>query len=810
MISEQRMVTSAGGKVRLSFEEIIADYRLAFRSRVASTIGRREVLTGKAKFGIFGDGKEVPQLAMAKTFKQGDFRAGYYRDQTFMFATGMSSIPEFFAQLYANPDAALDPASAGRAMSCHFGSRLLDDHGHWKPQIRTKNSSSDISPTGGQMARLLGLAYASKLYRLEPALRGGQGGAFSIEGNEVAFGTVGDASTSEGIFLETMNAACVLRVPLALSVWDDGYGISVPTAYQTAKGSISIALNGFTAETDGRGCDIHVVPGWDYVALCETYARGIEKVRREHVPALFHVTELTQPQGHSTSGSHERYKSKERLAWEEEHDCLKLMRQWMVREGIVSTDQLDTWETEDRRTVERMRSDAYQAYVGPIREERAIVVSILRQLSNETEQGGATLGGITNDLIGAVTLTRKLVQSSIVKALVAVRGEESPARSALISYLERYRKDNRARYSSHLHSQSDQSPLLVKEIKPIFTDNSEVVDGRVVLQRCFDHHFRTNPLVIALGEDVGKLGDVNLVYEGLNAVYGDLRVTDTGIREATIVGQGIGCALRGLRPIADIQYLDYLLYALQVLSDDLASLHYRTRGGQKAPLIIRTKGHRLEGIWHSGSPMAMILHSLRGVHVCVPRNMTQAAGFYTTLLKGDDPALVIEVLSGYRLKERVPDNIGSYTVPLGVPEVLRKGSDLTVLTYGACCRIAAEAAARLEELGIDIELIDVQTLLPFDIHHTIVESLKKTNAVLFLDEDVPGGASAFMMQQVLEEQKGYEHLDAPPRTLAAKPNRPAYGTDGDYFCKPNVEDVFDTVYAMLREREPSRLPPLYE
>ncbi|MBI2839062.1 MAG: transketolase [Acidobacteria bacterium] len=800
------MVSSAAGKVAISFEEIVEDYRLGYRSRIASLIGRKEVLTGKAKFGIFGDGKEVPQLAMAKAFREGDFRAGYYRDQTFMFATGMSDISEFFAQLYANPDPVLEPASAGRGMSCHFGSRLIDEQGRWKPQVRSRNSSADISPTAGQMARLLGLAYASKLYRHEPSLQGDHVSGFSFGGNEVAFGTIGDASTSEGVFWEAVNAAGVLHVPMVVSVWDDGYGISVPTACQTTKGSISDVLAGFNRNGGPDGYDIYVVKGWDYLALCDAYMQGVEKVRRDHIPALFHITELTQPQGHSTSGSHERYKPSERLAWEEEHDCLGRMRAWMVSEKIATAEQIDHWEAEDRQLVERARSEAYEAYTAPIRQERAHVLSMLHRMAGESGEAQTAVGTIATELSNALTLTRKIVQSSIVKALAAIRGVEIPIKSELAAFLRRYREENIRRYGSHLYSESAESPMRVREIRPVYGENPEVVDGRVVLQRCFDYHFRTNPLVVALGEDVGKLGDVNLVYEGLNERYGDLRVTDTGIREATIVGQGIGMALRGLRPIVDIQYIDYLLYALQVISDDLATLHYRTRGGQKAPVIIRTKGHRLEGIWHTGSPMGMILSALRGLHVCVPRNMTQAAGFYATLLQADDPALVVEVLNGYRLKERVPSNLGVFTVPLGIPETIREGTDVTVVTYGACCRIAVEGAEALQRAGIGTEIIDVRTLLPFDVGQTIVRSLARTNAVLFLDEDVPGGASAFMMQQVLEEQRGYEHLDAPPRTLTARPHRAAYGTDGDYFCKPNADDVFEAVYALMRERDPARFP----
>lgn len=810
--ADPKVVSLAHGKIQLPHAEILADYRLAYQSRQASLIGRKEVLTGKAKFGIFGDGKEIPQIALAKAFKKGDFRSGYYRDQTLMFATGMATIREFFAQLYADTEVAHEPASAGRQMNGHYASRLLDDQGKWKPQIESKNTSSDISPTGGQMARLLGLAYASKLYRNEPALNG-VNIAFSNKGQEVAFGTIGDASTSEGIFFETINAAGVLQVPLVMSVWDDGFGISVPREHQTTKNSISEALKGMKRDAKSKGYDVHVVKGWDYLALVEAYITGVETVRNEHVPALFHITEITQPLGHSTSGSHERYKTKERLAWEEDYCCLRKMREWIIAEGIAQAHELEAHEAEDRKTVEKFRQEAWDAYISPIRTEQAHAANLIEALASEQGSVQAekyeTISGIARDLCGAVTLNRKAIQAALFKSLVSTRtGLAGPARASLVSYFDEYRRKNNAKYNSHLHSESVESPLLVPEVKPLVSETSEVVDGRVVLLRCFDHHFKTDPRVFALGEDVGKLGDVNLVFEGLNAKYGDLRVTDTGIREATILGQGIGAALRGLRPLVDIQYLDYLLYALQVMSDDLATLHFRTKGGQKAPVIVRTKGHRLEGIWHTGSPIGMILNALRGMYVCVPRNCTQAAGFYNTLLKGDNPALVIEVLNAYRLKEKVPDNITSFTVPLGVPEVLREGTDLTLVTYGACVRVAQEACSELAKADISVEIIDVQTLLPFDLSGVISHSLKKTNALLVLDEDVPGGASAYMMQNILETQKGYEWLDASPRTLSAKPNRSGYGTDADYYSKPSSEDVFESAYALMRERFPKRFPAI--
>ncbi len=803
--------TSVDPKLRK--EDVVADYRTGFRSRQASLIGRKEVLTGKAKFGIFGDGKEIPQLAMARAFKEGDVRSGYYRDQTFMFAAGLLTPEQFFAQLYANTDVEQEPASAGRGMNCHFGTRTLDAQGQWLPQTSVKNSTSDISPTGGQMARLLGLAYASKLYRNEKTLQG-EASTFSRGGDEVAFGTIGDASTSEGIFWETLNAAGVLQVPLVMSVWDDGYGISVPREHQTNKGSISEALKGFQRDnTHTGGFEIYTVRGWDYSACVETYARAVETTRREHVPALVHVQELTQPQGHSTSGSHERYKSKERLAWEEAHCCLRRMRAWILEKGFATSAELDAWEREDRKAVEEARSRAWERYNAPMREERAEALTVLRDAAAGATSAGeakvaARLEALAQELGTVVTLNRKSVASALTRAVFALRGQSFPACLALRAWREAYIKTNLDRYNSHLHSESAESPLLVPEVKPVFSETSESVDGRVVLLRCFEKLFERDPRVFALGEDVGKLGDVNLVFEGLNAKFGDLRVTDTGIREATILGQGLGAAMRGLRPLVDIQYLDYLLYALQVMSDDLATLHYRTRGGQKAPVIVRTKGHRLEGIWHTGSPIGMILSALRGLYVCVPRNCVQAAGFYNTLMKGDNPALVIEVLNGYRLKERVPENVDTFTVPLGVPEVLREGHHVTVVTYGACVRVAQEAAEQLSSLGIEAELVDVQTLLPFDVRGLIGASIRKTGAVLFLDEDVPGGASAYMMQQVLDHQNIYDALDAPPRTLAAAPNRSPYATDGDYFSKPSAEDVVEAVYEICRTRDAKSFPAL--
>lgn len=787
--------------------EVIADYRLAYQSRMVSLIGTKEVHLGRASFGIFGDGKEVAEIAMAKAFRTGDMRAGYYRDQTFMLAAGMTDIGKLFAQLYADSDITQEPASGGRQMNSHFATRFLDEQGKFKPLVEEKHSSSDISPTGGQMARLLGLAYASKLYRNERALRS-QAGGFSVNGNEVAFGTIGNAGTSEGIFFEAVNAAGVLQVPLAISVWDDGYGISVPNSYQTTKSSISAALKGFEwDEETGTGMDIHVVRGWDYPALCVTYLRAIERVRERHIPALFHVVEMTQPQGHSSSGSHERYKSKERMEFETGFDPISRMRAWMVSRSIASPAEIEGWEAEDRKVVNQSRLAAYRSFMEPIRRDQARALTLLEQLRGVMDSS-ESVAAATEELHSSERLSRKLIRICVFRALTASRHHPCAERDRLRDFLNDFEKENERRFNSHLHSESEQSPLLVQERKPTYSATSEVVDGRVVLQRCFDHNLKKDARLFIVGEDVGKLGDVNLAFQGLNPRYGELRVTDTGLREATILGQGIGAAMRGLRPVVDIQYLDYLSCALQVMCDDLATLHYRTAGGQKAPVIIRTKGHRFEGIWHSGSPMAMILHSCRGIYLAVPRDMTRAAGFYNTLMQSDNPGIVIEVLRGYRDKERVPDNIGTFTVPFGIPEVLRTGDDLTVVTYAECCNIALVAARTLSSLGVEIELIDVQTLSPFDIHHRIVESLAKTNAVLFLDEDVPGGASAFMMQHVLEEQEGWQYLDCPPRTLSGKANRSSYGVDGGYFSKPSEEDIVQACYAMVRERRPDELPPL--
>lgn len=783
--------------------EVINDYKVAYQSRQASLIGRKEVLTGKAKFGIFGDGKEVAQIAMAKVFQNGDFRSGYYRDQTFMFAKGMSNISEFFAQLYAHPDEKAEPCSAGRSMNGHFGTRLLDENGEWLPQTDRPNSSADISPTGGQMARLLGLALASKLYRNNPEL--GHLKQFSNQGNEVAFGTIGNASTSEGCFWETINAGGVLQVPMAVSIWDDQYGISVPAAYQTTKENISAILAGFQRDEQHKGYEIFVVNGWDYPALVQTYQEAISLCRTEHVPVIIHVRELTQPQGHSTSGSHERYKSKERLEWEQEYDCIRQMRLWMEENQIANAQELDVLEKDWKKEVNDLKKQAFDRFIQEIKmecQEAAVYLNALGQATSNQQIISAAQQLAQNNEPG-----RKDIGVAINLGLRLSLGLQLPERDALVQYKKQYLQLNQERYSSHLLSQSQQAAASIQAVPANYDHDAPLVDGREVVQACFDAALARDPRVFAFGEDVGKIGDVNQGFAGLQEKYGELRVTDKGIRELTIIGEGIGAAMRGLRPIAEIQYLDYLLYALQIMSDDIATLQYRTKGGQKTPIIIRTRGHRLEGIWHSGSPMGMIIHAVRGMHVLVPRNMTQAAGFYNTLLKSDEPALVIECLNGYRLKEKMPTNIGEYCLPLGVPETLIEGNDITLVTYGSSVRIAQEAITQLNELGISVELIDVQSLLPFDVQHHIVKSLKKTNRIAFLDEDVPGGASSYMMQQVLEVQNGYFLLDAAPITITAKAHRPAYGTDGDYFSKPSAEDVFEALYAIMAEANPQQYPP---
>jgi pyruvate/2-oxoglutarate/acetoin dehydrogenase E1 component/TPP-dependent pyruvate/acetoin dehydrogenase alpha subunit len=793
-------------QANLSFSDfkavVLEDYKIAFTSRAASLLGRKEVLTGKAKFGIFGDGKELPQIAMAKAFKNGDFRSGYYRDQTFMMAAGLLSVQEFFAQLYAHTDADAEPASAGRMMNGHYGTRSIDAEGNWKDLKNLKNSSSDISPTAGQMIRLVGLAQASKYYRTH-ANEIGQNN-FSNNGNEVAWGTIGNASSSEGHFFEAINAGGVLQIPMVVSVWDDAFGISVPAKYQTTKENISEILKGFQRDTENAGYQIFTVKGWDYVALCSAYEKAANIARQEHVPCLIHVYELTQPQGHSTSGSHERYKSKERLAWEAEFDCNAQFKKWIIENGLATEEELSTIENEAQIHVNVSKKAAWESYLNPIKLEINEASELLIDLANAAQIGA--INDLVTELKSINDPIRKDIAVAINKAIRLTYKIQSMERERLISFKNLYLKSNEERYNSYLHSQSKENALLVNEVAAAYSDDSKVVDGREIMVACFDNLLSTDPRVLAFGEDVGKIGDVNQGFAGLQEKHGESRVSDTGIRELTIIGQGIGTALRGLRPIAEIQYLDYLLYGLQPLSDDLATLQYRTKGGQKAPLIVRTRGHRLEGIWHSGSPIGMIINSLRGMYICVPRNMTQAAGMYNTLMKSDEPALVIECLNGYRLKEKMPDNLPEFTVALGKPEVLMQGSDVTIVTYGSTTRVAEEAIKQLAEIGISVELIDVQTLLPFDINHRIVESIKKTNKVIFLDEDVPGGATAFMMQQVLENQGAYQYLDYKPITISAKAHRPPYGTDGDYWSKPNVEEIFEVVCNMMSDYEPGYFP----
>ena len=786
-------------------KNIIDDYRLAYMSREVSYLGRKEVLTGKAKFGIFGDGKELPQIALAKQFQDGDFRSGYYRDQTLMMAIGQLTIEQFFAQLYAHTDVELEPSSAGRSMNGHFGTRSLNEDGSWKDLTKIKNSSADISPTAGQMSRLVGLAQASKMYRNNPALASFT--HFSNSGNEVAFGTIGDASTSEGPFWESINAMGVLQVPAVISVWDDGHGISVGQKYQTTKENISEILKGFQRdEGENNGYEILKVKGWDYPALVATYEKAVKIAREEHCPVLVHVKEVTQPQGHSTSGSHERYKSKERLAWEEEYDCVRKFREWIQENKLANEEELDELEKEAKKEVNTSKKSAWEAYLSPIKQEQKEVVELVDRIASSS-QNTAFISPLVSDLKNNTEPLRKDIISTAKKVMRITRSENIAERQELLNWLSNAESSNFDRYSSTLYSDFETSPMKVEEVEAVLTDQLE--DGRIVLRENFDKLLANYPEVLIFGEDSGKIGGVNQGLEGLQEKYGELRVSDTGIRENTIVGQGIGMAMRGLRPIAEIQYLDYLLYCIQVLSDDLATLQYRTKGGQKAPLIIRTRGHRLEGIWHSGSPMGMIINAVRGMHVCVPRNLTDAAGFYNTLIQGDDPAIVIEPLNGYRTKEQIPSNLGEFTVPLGIPKKLVEGTDITVVSYGATCNIAQQAATQLAEVGISVELIDVRTLLPFDIHHSIVDSLEKTNRLLIVDEDVPGGAAAFILDHILVHQKGYYHLDAEPVTLTAKAHRSAYGTDGDYFSKPNLEDIFDAIYDIMHEASPQDYPAIY-
>lgn len=798
-------------------KEVLQDYKIAKISRECSLLGRREVLTGKAKFGIFGDGKEVPQLAMAKAFQKGDFRSGYYRDQTFMMAIGELTAQQFFAGLYAHTDIEADPMSAGRQMGGHFATHSLQEDGSWKNLTQQYNSSSDISPTAGQMPRLLGLAQASKVYRNEKSVA--HKTDFSNHGNEVAWGTIGNASTSEGLFFETINAAGVLQVPMVMNVWDDEYGISVHAKHQTTKESISEILKGFQRDEKNKGYELFVVNGWDYVQLMDVYQKASKIAREEHVPVLIHVKELTQPQGHSTSGSHERYKDKERLQWEKEYDCLTKMREWILDfeletetgetlRFIEDEEELILLEKEAKKEVTNAKRNAWNAFLNEIKSELLEVTVILKKIASKSANENF-LNKYIKDLNAITEPTRKDVLSFARKCLWYVRDEDIAGKTELQKFIKDALTQAHDKYSSHLLSETKESALNVLEEAPTYTKEPNLVDARIVMRDNFEAILTKHKDVLIFGEDAGFIGDVNQGLEGLQEKFGDIRISDTGIREATILGQGIGLAMRGLRPIAEIQYLDYLLYALQIMSDDLATLRYRTFGKQKAPLIIRTRGHRLEGIWHAGSPMGAIINSLRGIHVLVPRNMTKAAGFYNTLLEGDDPALVIECLNGYRLKEELPTNLGEFKTKIGIVETIKEGRDITVVSYGSTLRIVEDTAKDLAQVGIEIEIIDAQSLLPFDVHHDCVKSLAKTNKLLVVDEDVPGGASAYLLQEILETQNGYQYLDSKPSTLTAKAHRPAYGTDGDYFSKPSAEDIFEKVYAIMNEFNPEKFKSLY-
>jgi pyruvate/2-oxoglutarate/acetoin dehydrogenase E1 component/TPP-dependent pyruvate/acetoin dehydrogenase alpha subunit len=797
--------------------EVLNDYKVARISRECSLLGRREVLTGKAKFGIFGDGKEVPQLAMAKAFKNGDFRSGYYRDQTFMMSIGELNAQQFFAGLYAHTDIQIEPMSAGRQMGGHFSTHSIDDNGNWKNLTLQKNSSSDISPTAAQMPRLVGLAQASKAYRNIEALN--KKSHFSVNGNEVAWGTIGNASTSEGIFFESINAAGVLEVPMVMSVWDDEYGISVHAKHQTTKESISEILKGFQKEEGTNGYEIFIVNGWDYVQLIDVYAKASKIARENHTPVLIHVKELTQPQGHSTSGSHERYKNIERLKWEKEFDCIEKMREWILNfeledgngnilKFVDDNQELIALEKEAKKEVATAKRTAWNAFINEIKKEVTTAVKLLEKVAVKSSNG-TFITKIKNDLESIVEPIRKDVLTASRKALRFLKDESFSEKNELQEFIKKSILEASYKYSSHLTSETPKAAVNISEKLVNYDSEKKIVDGRIIMRENFDAILNNHPEVLIFGEDAGKIGDVNQGLEGLQQKYGTQRVSDTGIREATIIGQGIGLAMRGLRPIAEIQYLDYLLYGLQIMSDDLATLRYRTFGKQKAPLIIRTRGHRLEGIWHSGSPMGGIINNIRGIHVLVPRNMTKAAGFYNTLLQGDDPALVIECLNGYRLKEELPSNFGEFTTPIGVVEKIRQGKDITVVSYGSSLRIVLEVAKELMQIGIDIEIIDAQSLLPFDINHDTLKSVAKTNRLLIVDEDVPGGASAYLLQQIIEEQDAYQYLDSKPATLTSKAHRPAYGSDGDYFSKPSAEDIFEKVYEMMHEADPNKYKSLY-
>ena len=802
------MKSNTDTKTEITFEdfktEVLNDYKTVVTSRECSLLGRREVLTGKAKFGIFGDGKEVPQIAWAKSFQNGDFRSGYYRDQTFMMAIGELTIEQFFAGLYANTDLKEEPMSAGRQMGGHFATHSLDEQGNWKNLTEQKNSSADISPTAGQMPRLLGLAQASKIYR---NVNGIDTTNFSKKGSEIAWGTIGNASTSEGLFFETINAAGVLQVPMIISIWDDEYGISVHAKHQTTKENISEILKGFQRDEDNKGYEIFRVNGWNYAELIDTYQRAAQVARKEHVPVMIHVQELTQPQGHSTSGSHERYKDTDRLAWEAEYDCNAQMRKWMIENNIASDEELVVIEKNIKKAVRDGKKAAWSAFINPLKAEKNEAILLLERVA-KTSTNGVFITKLKNDLASIDEPLRKDILSVTRKALRYVVSEQSNGKTELQNWINNYINTIQPKYSSYLHSQSNRKATNQAEVQPTYNSDAEEVDGRVILRDNFEAIFSNYPEALVFGEDAGHIGDVNQGLEGLQEKFGELRVSDTGIREATILGQGIGMAMRGLRPIAEIQYLDYILYALQIMSDDLATLQYRTKGRQKAPLIVRTRGHRLEGIWHSGSQMGGVLNLIRGIHVLVPRNMTKAAGFYNTLMDSDEPALIVECLNGYRLKEKMPNNIGKFKTPLGVVEIIKEGGDITLVSYGSTLRLVEQAAKELLEVGIHAEIIDVQSLLPFDINHDIVKSVSKTNRLMIIDEDVSGGASAYILDEILNKQNGYKYLDSQPKTLAAQPHRPAYGTDGDYFSKPSAEDIFEAIYNVMHEANPINFPKL--
>jgi len=817
-MAKDTTLTKESNKIDFSTfkKEILEDYKLACESRETSLLGRREVLTGKAKFGIFGDGKEVAQIAMAKQFRNGDFRSGYYRDQTFMMAIGQLNVKQYFAGLYAETDLSLEPMSGGRQMGGHFATHSMDENGEWKNLMEQKNSSSDISPTAGQMSRLLGLAQASKVYREHKELHALEKFAkFTNKGNEVAFGTIGDASTSEGQFWEAMNAAGVLQVPMVMSIWDDGYGISVSRKHQTIKDSISEALSGFQRTEEQPGFEILITKGWDYPHLISTYEKAVQIAREEHVPVLIHVQEVTQPQGHSTSGSHERYKSEDRLQWEKEFDPILKFKEFILTtvgedgKPFATNEEIEAIEKEAKKTVREQQKAAWKEFRTNIESDWTTAIQLIKNVANESPNA-TFINKEAETLSKAMDPDRKEIFSTVNKVLRLVIGESGNARKQLIDWLQSKTIENRERYGSHLYANSKKSIGNITPLAPEYDGEEEFVDARIILRDNFDHLFSKHPEIITFGEDTGKIGGVNQSMEGMQEKYGEIRVSDTGIRENTIIGQGIGMALRGLRPIAEIQYLDYLLYAIQVVSDDLATLHYRTKGRQIAPLIIRTRGHRLEGIWHSGSPMGMIINAARGIYVCVPRNATQAAGMYTTLLESDEPALVIEPLNGYRIKEQKPSNLGEYRIPLGKVEIVQEGTDLTLVSYGSTFNLAAEAVKELEKAGISVELIDVQTLLPFDLDHEISESLKKTNRLMIVDEDVSSGASAFILDQVLVKQKGYYLLDSQPVTVSAQDHRPAYGSDGDYFSKPSIDDIYREAYQLMRETNPEKYPGLLD